>query len=483
MVRLLHTSDTHLGYRQYHLDERRQDFADAFAEVVSAGIQQDVDAVVHAGDLFHTSRPGITPLQTVLTELQRLQDADVPFLLIVGNHERTHDRNWVELLQEIGLATRLDATGTRVADTTIYGLDHVPPGQRDRLDYHFEAAETDSAILVGHGLFKPFGHGDWSTQRILAKSPVDFDLMLVGDDHGADYRLVSSGRPDSNSDSADSDSTPESDQATTISPNSKRIPLSYAGSTERTMADQRDLRTYSLVTVPPNGAVDPEEHIDRRVIESAREFVYVDVPLYRGEGIEAVEQTIREEVDSLNDSVLKVTLMAAEDELPVSDSPPENDDNGDSADRIVHERVPVGPIENLGSELEALVTRVSDRRDLLEDEREYQAVEFADVDAAVEERREDIIVTETADLFLDMAMNTDQTADSNITDKAQETVTTVLERESPDALHVDGAGAPDTSSEGGTVDTAHEPVSTAVGGGDDVDNEELLENALEEIND
>ncbi|MDL0138757.1 metallophosphoesterase, partial [Halobacterium salinarum] len=54
MVRLLHTSDTHLGYRQYHLDERRQDFADAFAEVVSAGIQHDVDAVVHAGDLFHT---------------------------------------------------------------------------------------------------------------------------------------------------------------------------------------------------------------------------------------------------------------------------------------------------------------------------------------------------------------------------------------------------------------------------------------------
>ena len=483
MARLLHTSDTHIGYRQYHLDERRQDFADAFAEVISAGIQQDVDAVVHAGDLFHTSRPGITPLQTVLTELQRLQDADIPFLLIVGNHERTHDRNWVELLQEIGLATRLDATGTRVADTTIYGLDHVPPGQRDRLDYHFEAAETDSAILVGHGLFKPFGHGDWSTQRILATSPVDFDLMLVGDDHGADYRLVSSGRHENSSNSADSDSTPETDQATTISPSSKRIPLSYAGSTERTMADQRDPRTYSLITVPPNGAVDPEDHIDRRVIQSAREFVYIDVPLHRGEGIETVEQTIREEVDSLDDSVLKVTLMAAEDEPPVSDSPPENDDNGEEPDRVVHERVPVGPIENLGSELGALVTRVSDRRDLLEDEREYQAVEFADVEAAVEERREDIIVTETADLFLEMAMNTDQTADSNIADKAQETVTTILERESPDSLHVDRADAPDTSSESGTTDTADESVSVAAGGDDDVDNEELLENALEEIND
>jgi hypothetical protein len=175
--------------------------------------------------------------------------------------------------------------------------------------------------------------------------------------------------------------------------------------------------------------------------------------------------------------------MAAEDEPPVSDSPPEDDDNENEPDCVVHERVPVGPIENLGSELGALVTRVSDRRDLLEDEREYQAVEFADVEAAVEERREDIIITETADLFLEMAMNTDQTADSNIADKAQETVTAVLERESPDSLHVDRADAPDTSSESGTADTAHESVPTAAGGGDDVDNEELLENALEEIKD
>lgn len=483
MARLLHTSDTHLGYRQYHLDERRKDFADAFTEVVSAGIQRDVDAVVHAGDLFHTSRPGITPLQTVLTELQRLQEADIPFLLIVGNHERTHDRNWVELLQEIGLATRLDTTGTRVADTTIYGLDHIPPGQRDRLDYHFEDAETDSAVLVGHGLFKPFGHGDWSTQRILAQSPVDFDLMLVGDDHGADYRLVSSGDSSSNDDTTDSKNTPENDQTTTVSPSSKRIPLSYAGSTERTKADQRDPRTYSIVTVPSNGDVDPKEHIDRRVIESAREFVYVDVPLHRGEGIETVEQAIREEVDTLDDSVLKVTLMAGEDEPPVPDSPSADSDNDDPSDQPVHERVPVGPIENLGTELGALVTRVSDRRDLLEDEREYQAVEFADVDAAVEERRQDTTVTETADLLLDMAMNTEQTADSNIADKAQETVTAVLERESPESFHVHGTDSSDTSGEGMTEGAVNESVSAATGDRDDVDPEELLDNALEEIND
>jgi len=475
MVQLLHTSDTHLGYRQYHLDERRQDFADAFAEVISAAIEEDVDAVVHAGDLFHTSRPGITPLQTVLTELQRLQTADIPFLLIVGNHERTHDRNWVELLAEIQLATRLDSTGTQIDDTTIYGLDHIPPGQRDRLDYHFEPASTESAVLVGHGLFTPFGHGDWSTQRILEKSPVDFDLMLVGDDHGADYKLISKTSPDSD--------TTGSDGSTGNPSSQNRIPISYAGSTERTKADQRDPRTYSIVTVPPDGHVDPEDHIDRRVIKSAREFVYVDVPLRLGEGIDTVEQTIRQEVDSLDDAVLKVTLMAAEEGLPTPEAPTDGDDTEDGETTVpaVHERVPVGPIENLGAELGALVTRVSDRRDLLEDDREYQAVEFADVEAAVEKRREEITVTEAADQFLEMALNTGQVTDTGMADAAEERITELLEREPLSAFHLNNDDSDGSQTD--SNDSDPEPVGADSSSIEDVDNEEMFDEALESLTD
>ncbi len=478
MARLLHTSDTHLGYRQYHLDERRQDFADAFHEVISAAIEEDVDAVVHAGDLFHTSRPGITPLQTVLTELQRLQTAEIPFLLIVGNHERTHDRNWVELLAEVGLATRLDATGTRIDDTTVYGLDFVPPGQRDRLEYDFDPAETESAVLVGHGLFKPFGHGDWSTQRILEKSPVDFDIMLVGDDHGADYKMVSRSNTETERLDADGEQLPRQDTSSAT-----RIPLTYAGSTERTKADQRQPRTYSIVSIPANGEVDPEAHIDRRVIESAREFVYVDVPLHRGEGINTVEQTIRDETDALDGAVLKVTLMAAEDDIPVHSGSEVADPDGESTEPATHERVPVGPIENLGSSLGALVTRVSDRRDLLEDEREYQAVEFADVDAAVEERRQDIVVTEAADQFLEMAMNTEQIADSNVADTAEEAVKTLLEDDPLDTFHV---SRDDATQEGSEINASNETPAEnppRVADGEQGEPESLLENALEDLED
>jgi hypothetical protein len=311
--------------------------------------------------------------------------------------------------------------------------------------------------------------------------------MLVGDDHGADYKLVTKNgsNTETSQQTTESGTDPDSEQATDTVSARERIPLSYAGSTERTKADQRDPRTYSLVTVPPEGGVDPQEHIDRQVIESAREFVYVDVPLHRGDGIETVEQTIRAEVDRLDEAVLKVTLMAAEEGPPVPDSTEGTGDaaNDDTSELAVHEQVPVGPLENLGTELGALVTRVSDRRDLLEDEREYQAVEFADVDAAVEERRRDIVVTEAADQFLEMAMNTDQVTDSSMADTAQETVKALLERESPESFHIDKDATPDGPIEEDTAESTSGSTSPAAGRSDDVDNEELLEDALEELND
>jgi muconate cycloisomerase len=39
MTRVIHTGDTHLGYRQYHSPERRRDFLDAFRQVVEDGIR------------------------------------------------------------------------------------------------------------------------------------------------------------------------------------------------------------------------------------------------------------------------------------------------------------------------------------------------------------------------------------------------------------------------------------------------------------
>ncbi len=88
MTRVIHTGDTHIGYQQYNAPERRRDF-EAFRSVVEDAVDDDVDAVVHAGDLFHDRRPGLIDLQGTVDVLRTLADADIPFLAVVGNHEET----------------------------------------------------------------------------------------------------------------------------------------------------------------------------------------------------------------------------------------------------------------------------------------------------------------------------------------------------------------------------------------------------------
>ena len=52
-VRFLHMADCHLGYRQYNLRERFNDFGRAFHHVIDVAIREKVDFVLLAGDLFH----------------------------------------------------------------------------------------------------------------------------------------------------------------------------------------------------------------------------------------------------------------------------------------------------------------------------------------------------------------------------------------------------------------------------------------------
>jgi DNA repair exonuclease SbcCD nuclease subunit len=131
MTRVIHTGDTHVGYRQYHSPERRRDFLAAFEQVVDDAVAEGVDAVVHAGDLFHDRRPDLPDLMGVLSALRTLDEAGIPFLAVVGNHESTRGGEWLDLFESLGLATRLDDQPVRLGTTAFYGLDHVPESQRD----------------------------------------------------------------------------------------------------------------------------------------------------------------------------------------------------------------------------------------------------------------------------------------------------------------------------------------------------------------
>jgi exonuclease SbcD len=83
----VHASDLHLGYAQYGLEARRQDFDNAFTELVDKTIELKPDFMIIAGDVFHHARPSNTTLENAIRNFRRLRDAEIPVLTVDGSHD------------------------------------------------------------------------------------------------------------------------------------------------------------------------------------------------------------------------------------------------------------------------------------------------------------------------------------------------------------------------------------------------------------
>lgn len=116
-VRWIHAADVHLGYQQYGLAERADDFARAFKHVCDHAIRSRVDFLLIAGDLFHKRAVDARTMGQAYGLLSELRKAGIPVLCVEGNHERAFYNaswTWLEFLSVNGLLHLLgpnDATG------------------------------------------------------------------------------------------------------------------------------------------------------------------------------------------------------------------------------------------------------------------------------------------------------------------------------------------------------------------------------------
>ncbi|GLV58067.1 DNA repair protein [Dictyobacter sp. S3.2.2.5] len=95
----IHVADTHLGYEQYGVRERFNDFSRAFWDVVNTAIERRVDFVVIAGDLFNKRAIDALTLIHAIEGLKKLYDQQIPVIAIEGNHDRSYYRDGVSWLQ------------------------------------------------------------------------------------------------------------------------------------------------------------------------------------------------------------------------------------------------------------------------------------------------------------------------------------------------------------------------------------------------
>ncbi len=87
MVRIAHLADTHLGYRQYNLEERENDIYEALGEIGDKILDEHADIVVHSGDLFDTPRPTTQAYYAFKNFLKRLE-GKTKFFAVLGDHDK-----------------------------------------------------------------------------------------------------------------------------------------------------------------------------------------------------------------------------------------------------------------------------------------------------------------------------------------------------------------------------------------------------------
>lgn len=202
-MKLLHLSDTHLGFSEYHkvdpvsgLNQREQDFYNAWQQVMDAIEQHQPDVVVHAGDLFHTPRPSNRAIHVAMSSFQRLSDAGIPVVLIAGNHETPRIRTTGSIFESLALFPNVYAAFSSryerfdIQDVAFHCVPHC--SLTEELDAALQdLAQADKRsrnVLVSHGAWggTEYGTGEFNEQRlpdIEAASGTDFDYIALGHYH------------------------------------------------------------------------------------------------------------------------------------------------------------------------------------------------------------------------------------------------------------------------------------------------------------
>lgn len=155
--------------------------------------------------------------------------------------------------------------------------------------------------------------------------------------------------------------------------------------------DEEDDRGYNIVTF------DDDVQLSRRGLDT-REFVFVEVDLADGEGLERVNERVGEY--DLTDAVVIVHV----------------DGEGDPI-------TPAG-VEEYAHDHGALVARVTDHREFA-DEREVE-VSFADPDEAVRERVRELGLSEAA-RDIDETIRASKVPDSNVADSVEDRVAELVD--------------------------------------------------------
>ena len=101
MVKILHLSDIHLGSGFSHgkinsetgVNTRLEDFINSLKICIDRAISEPADLVLFGGDAFPNATPPPYVHEAFASQFRRLADANIPAILLVGNHDQHSQGN------------------------------------------------------------------------------------------------------------------------------------------------------------------------------------------------------------------------------------------------------------------------------------------------------------------------------------------------------------------------------------------------------
>jgi len=183
-MKLLHFSDTHLGYSEYNkidpetgINQREQDFYNAWHQVIDLVLDLKPDIVLHTGDLFHTPRPSNRAIRVALESIQKISDAGIPLVIVSGNHETPRIKTTGSIFESISLFNHVYAAFDskyerfRISDCDFHCVPHC--SLTEEMESAFKSVkilkDAKKNVFLTHGAWtgrQYYGMGEFNEQRL-----------------------------------------------------------------------------------------------------------------------------------------------------------------------------------------------------------------------------------------------------------------------------------------------------------------------------
>ena len=247
-LRIAHIADTHLGYSAYGKadpisgrNQRAVDIEQSFAAAITDILRREVDLVLHAGDVFHHTRPSWSTLTHFVRQMRRIEEAGIEAVVIAGNHD----------------TPRLRTTGS------VYGLLALAlPRVRFIAGYETAEVEIERLGLIVHGV----PHGSLTNPDPPAILPARGHRNVVVAHGVVPGYVFAAGHEPGEADFRGNVLDAEHDYIALGHVHLRGqigINANYSGSTERTSwGDQPAQPSYALVSLAAPGSAPMVEYID-----------------------------------------------------------------------------------------------------------------------------------------------------------------------------------------------------------------------------